>query len=96
MACEIVGGSCCCKTVEVHTPQSSVVEIGQMQFGVTVTSGIIGGGGVPYTGPYEANPHFYEQAFPTAQKTMRHDFQVHAINYTEAPNDYGTTVTIGG
>lgn len=85
MACEIVAGTCC-RTVEVRSPH----------FEVTVTSGIIGGGGVPYTGAYEADPHFYEQVFATAQKTMRQDFQVHAINCTEAPNDYGTTVTIGG
>ena len=49
-----------------------------------------------YTGSYAADALFSEQVFPTAQKTMLDDFVVHAINYTEAPNQYGTTVTIGG
>lgn len=49
-----------------------------------------------YEGDYEADALFSEQTFATAHKSMRHDFTVHAINYTEAPNDYGTTVTIGG
>ena len=50
----------------------------------------------PYTGSYEADATFSEQSFATAGKSMLHDFNVHAINYTEAPNAYGTTVTIGG
>lgn len=50
----------------------------------------------PYEGAYEANALFREQTFPTKQKRMLDDFTVHAINYTEAPNDFGTTVTIGG
>ena len=50
----------------------------------------------PYTGSYEANALFTEQVFPTKSRRMTDDFTVHAINYTEAPNDWGTTVTIGG
>ena len=50
----------------------------------------------PYTGAYEADALFTEQVFPTRNKRMTDDFTVHAINYTEAPNDWGTTVTIGG
>lgn len=50
----------------------------------------------PYEGAYEADALFREQLFPTANKRMLQDFAVHAINYTEAPNEYGTTVTIGG
>ena len=50
----------------------------------------------PYEGAYEADALFREQLFPTANKRMLQDFTVHAINYTEAPNEYGTTVTIGG
>lgn len=53
-------------------------------------------GGEEYGGPYEASALFSEQVFPTEEKHMLHDFTVHAINYTEAPNEYGTTVTIGG
>ena len=49
-----------------------------------------------YTGAYEANALFSEQVFATENKRMVNDFTVHAINYTEAPNDYGTTVPIGG
>ena len=51
---------------------------------------------IPYEGSYSADARFTEQVFPTSQKTMLDDFTVHAINYTEAPNDYGTTLTIGG
>lgn len=49
-----------------------------------------------YAGPYEADALFSEQTFATAAKLMARDFSVHAINYTEAPNDSGVTVTIGG
>ena len=49
-----------------------------------------------YDGPYEANALFSSQTFETAQMLMTDDFRVRAINYTEAPNQYGTTVTIGG
>lgn len=50
-----------------------------------------------YEGAYTADARFSEQTFATAQKVMRDDFTVHAINYTEAPNDAGgVTLTIGG
>ena len=49
-----------------------------------------------YSGAYEANALFREQVFQTNERVMQDDYTVHAINYTEAPNDYGTTVTIGG
>lgn len=49
-----------------------------------------------YEGPYDASALFSAQTFATARKLMRSDFSVRAINYTEAPNAYGTTVTIGG
>lgn len=49
-----------------------------------------------YNGPYEADALFSEQTFETSHKVMMDNFLVHAINYTEAPNQYGTTVTIGG
>lgn len=50
----------------------------------------------PYEGAYEANALFSEQLFMTKNKRMVDNFTVNAINYTEAPNEYGTTVTIGG
>lgn len=49
-----------------------------------------------YSGSYAADALFHEQTFPTASKIMSQDFKVHAINYTEAPNNSGVTVTIGG
>ena len=72
-----------------------VVSVSQPVYALDVVSGVMVGG-VPYTGAYEADALFREQVFPTALKTMSQDFLVHAINYTEAPNDFGTTVTIGG
>lgn len=50
----------------------------------------------PYEGAYEANALFSQQVFLTKNKRMVDDFTVHAINYTEAPNESGMTVTIGG
>ena len=52
--------------------------------------------GDEYRGAYEADALFSEQVFATRNKRMENDFTVHAINYTEAPNDSGVTVTIGG
>lgn len=49
-----------------------------------------------YDGPYVARALFQSQSFDTAQKLMRDNFAVRAINYTEAPNESGVTVTIGG
>ena len=49
-----------------------------------------------YAGPYTADARFSDQTFATNAKVMRDDFTVRAINYTEAPNDCGVTVTIGG
>lgn len=57
---------------------------------------VVSGDAQPYQGPYEADALFSEQVFATAAKLMTRDFNVHAINYTEAPNDSGVTVTIGG
>lgn len=50
----------------------------------------------PYEGAYVADALFSQQVFLTRNKRMVDDFTVNAINYTEAPNEYGTTVTIGG
>lgn len=64
--------------------------------GLTIGGEIYGMSTPPYEGAYEADALFSEQVFPTRDKRMTDDFTVHAINYTEAPNDYGITVTIGG
>ena len=82
------------ETVTVYE-QRRVVSVSEPVYALDVTTGVMVGG-VPYTGAYEADALFRPQVFPTALKTMRQDFLVHAINYTEAPNDFGTTVTIGG
>ena len=74
---------------------SPSVDVESGESTVEFSTGILVGG-VPYAGDYEARALFSEQTFPTALKTMQQDFAVHAINYTEAPNDYGVTVTIGG
>ena len=71
------------------------VGIESEMYGVDVETGVIVGG-IPYTGSYEAGARFSEQVFPTRTKTMADDFTVHAINYTEAPNESGITLTIGG
>lgn len=73
----------------------STVTARSPSYSVGVVSGLLSGG-VPYEGAYEADALFREQVFATRSKTMRDDFTVHAINYTEAPNDSGITVTIGG
>ena len=49
-----------------------------------------------YQGPYEAQALFSPQTFATSDRYMTDDFRVNAINYTEAPNESGITVTIGG
>lgn len=83
-------------------PQSAIVEacgyavdVSQADASVDVVTGVIVGG-IPYSGEYEADARFSEQVFPTRMRTMADDFTVRAINYTEAPNDSGITVTIGG
>lgn len=83
--------------------ESAVMEAAQATWVVgaeaaqTSVSVISGATSAPvYRGSYEADALFTEQVFPTAHKSMRDDFKVNAINYTEAPNDSGITVTIGG
>lgn len=92
--------ACCCKCVRVEVVESrvdvdildaSIVSYDQSEYVPMQTAQY-----PEYEGDYEADALFSEQTFATARKSMRQDFTVHAINYTEAPNDYGTTVTIGG
>ena len=49
-----------------------------------------------YKGPYQAPALFQEQSYETKGLLMKDDFKVAAINYTEAQNEDGITVTIGG
>ena len=62
---------------------------------VDVASGILSGGGMPYTGEYEAIPSWEQQTFPTAGRTMRRDFEVDGILKLEVDNEAGgLTLTI--
>lgn len=100
MDIEIITPEC---NVDVKSPTWSVlaesetynVDVSSEVYGIELATGVLVGG-TPYNGEYEARALFSEQVFPTAMKTMREDFSVHAINYYEAPNDSGVTVTIGG
>ena len=74
-------------TLHVQTDTQKTLCIGGLLYGTNMPE---------YEGSYEANALFSEQVFDTEQKVMTQDFTVHAINYTEAPNSYGVTVTIGG
>ena len=49
-----------------------------------------------YPGPYNAPALFEPQLFETKGFLMGDNFRVAAINYTEAQNEDGITVTIGG
>ena len=67
----------------------------------SLTGEVVSGGDAvmppTYLGPYEVDARFSAQTIPTKMKYMERDFEVRAINYTEAPNDGGGfTVTIGG
>ena len=84
------------ETVTVQSRRGAVVARSPSCVVGVATGVLVGGGGIPYEGSYEADARFTEQVFPTKQKSMRDDFTVHAINYTEARNDSGITVTIGG
>ena len=70
--------------------------VGYLSENRTIQGSVNVSGITPYNGNYEADALFSEQVFPTRSKRMMDDFTVHAINYTEAPNDSGITVTIGG
>lgn len=85
---------CGCRVKAVQPVQSVRVRQGDSRVRVVQCAGR--GTGIPYEGAYEADALFSEQVFSTASKVMRNDFTVHAINYTEAPNESGITVTIGG
>lgn len=49
----------------------------------------------PYTGSYEATPTAYEQALPTAGKSMTRNVTIHKVPYQETTNESGgVTVSI--
>lgn len=89
--------SCCRVALHVTEPDGALLHVGSDDAAALSIGGeIYSVETPPYEGAYEADALFREQLFPTANKRMLQDFAVHAINYTEAPNEYGTTVTIGG
>lgn len=62
---------------------------------VDVATGILGGGGMPYTGEYSATPSWDAQTFATRGRTMREDFEVEGIVKLEVDNaSGGLTLTI--
>lgn len=89
---------CCIIEFDVDEQLPAILEVGEdhVEWGTSEYVDIHSSEYPDYAGPYEANALFSEQVFQTNEKVMRDNFTVHAINYTEAPNQYGTTVTIGG
>lgn len=77
------------QTVTVQSPPEGTVEAFSPSFSVNVSSEVLGGGGPPYLGPYEATPTPDEQVMRTRSRTMRMDFTVHAIPYQEVSNESG-------
>lgn len=89
---------CCIIEFDVAEMDPAILDVGEdsVEWGANEYVEIHTSDYPEYSGSYEADALFSEQVFPTAQTVMLNDFKVNAINYTEAPNDYGTTVTIGG
>lgn len=88
---------CCCIDLEIEESALSLeVTDTSLTWGTDEYVRVVTADAEEYEGPYEADALFREQTFATQAKLMVRDFSVHAINYTEAPNDSGVTVTIGG
>ena len=88
---------CCCLDLEL-AEDALTLEVAEaaLEWGEDEYVRVVTSDAETYAGPYEADALFREQVFATQAKLMTADFAVHAINYTEAPNDSGVTVTIGG
>lgn len=56
---------------------------------------IVVGASKTYKGDYVAYPKSAPQVFPTGGSMMSDDFTVTEIRLHEAPNQHGTTITIG-
>ena len=88
---------CCCLDLELQEDVLALdVADDALAWGADEYVRVVTSDADAYAGPYEADALFREQTFATAARLMARDFSVHAINYTEAPNDSGVTVTIGG
>ncbi len=62
---------------------------------VGVASGILGGGGMPYAGPYEVTPTRETQVLPTAARTLARDVVVNPIPHNYGLITYnGSTITV--
>lgn len=88
---------CCCIDFELEET-ALTLDVGEsaLEWGADEYVRVVTSDADEYQGPYVADALFSAQTFATAAKYMTRDFRVNAINYTEAPNDSGITVTIGG
>lgn len=88
---------CCCLDLEL-AEDALALDVGDaaLEWGSDEYVRVVTSDADTYAGPYEADALFRGQTFATRAKLMTADFAVHAINYTEAPNESGVTVTIGG
>lgn len=88
---------CCCLDLELQEDALALDVAGDaLAWGADEYVRVVTSDAEEYAGPYEADALFRGQTFATRAKLMTADFAVHAINYTEAPNESGVTVTIGG
>ncbi len=82
------------QVVEVAQPRGTVTARAP-SYTLDVATGILGGGGMPYSGAYSATPSWDVQTFPTEGRTMREDFEVEGIVKLEVDNaSGGLTLTI--
>ena len=88
---------CCCIDFELEET-TLTLDVGEsaLEWGADEYVSVVTSDAEEYQGPYVADALFSVQTFATAARYMTDDFIVHAINYTEAPNNSGITVTIGG
>ena len=88
---------CCCIDFELDET-TLTLDVGEsaLEWGAAEYVKVVTSDADEYQGSYVADARFSAQTFATAAKYMTRDFNVRAINYTEAPNDSGVTVTIGG
>ena len=72
-------------TVTVRAPSNTI----------GVSTGILGGGGMPYAGPYEVTPGREAQVLPTEARTLAQDVVVNPIPHNYGLITYnGSTITV--
>ena len=55
----------------------------------TAVSGLLGGDGIPFDGPYEVTPDADGEVLATRMKTMADDVTIKPIPYVESSNQAG-------